>query len=166
MSRKLKGSPRRWLTAWNLLFLHLVFHVVFLFGYWLSIVDILTTGSLDFIESHMSAVLAGATSNHFVLLFLLIIHAGVIASLKWRSRRQRQGAIKQVGSQLSHLTAEEKLELLLDEVAELRESLHERSGDVPASNTEFRLRDDVQQADNELIAREEYSVEERAVQTR
>ena len=164
MSGKLKASPRRWWTGRNLLVAHIAFHVFFLFAYWLSIADILTTGEIDFIEIHMGGIFAGAISNHLVLLVLLAVHTLAVATLQWRKRRQREE--RQVNSGLSHMTAEEKLELLLDEVAELREAVHEssvidKSGNGARSIDVLREQNQADQDELELV---EYEVEQKEMQ--
>ena len=165
MSRKLKGSPRRWLTASNLLIAHVAFHVIFVFGYWFSLAASLSFTELNSVENY-AAALSNALSNHLGLLSVLVIHASAVVAKNWWGRRQHRGANQQYDSLDDHMTAEEKLELLLDEVVDLRETLHERNVNIPPANTDFssqRLRDDVEHDDDELIALEEYRMKEKAL---
>lgn len=162
MSRKHKGNSRRWLTASNLLIAHVAFHVIFIFGYWFSVVASLSFSGVDFLENHLLAFLTDAASNHLALLLMLIIHTLVFVANRWWKQRQEGGEIRQYSEELGHLTAEEKLELLLDEVVELRETLHDRdvvnqsrSPDLAAQ----RLRERDQESEHEMILLDEYQVE-------
>ncbi len=162
MSRKPKGNTRRWLTASNLLVAHVVFHVIFVFGYWFSVIASLSFSGVDFLENHLLAFLTDAASNHLALLLILIIHAIVFVANRWRKQRQQGGEIRQYNEELGRLTAEEKLELLLDEVVELREALHDREVVNQTRNPDLaaqRLRERDQEAENEMILHEEYQVE-------
>lgn len=167
MSRKLKASPQRWLTASNLLIAHVALHIIFVFGYWFSLAARLSFSGADVIQNH-AAILSDMLSIHLGLLIVLVIHTGAVAANKWWGQRQHRGANQQFYSLDDHMTAEQKLELLLDEVVELRETLHERNVNAPPANTDFsshRLRDDVQHDDEELIALEEYRLREKALQS-
>ncbi len=159
MSRKLKGSPRRWLTASNLLIAHVAFHVIFVFGYWFSVAASLNFSDLDFFENHLLAFLSNASSNHLALLLVLVIHTLAVVANGWWKQRQQGGENTQIDSELGHLTAEEKLELLLDEVVELREALHEREVVNQTRDPDLaseRLRDHSQVDLDELIRLEDY----------
>ena len=167
MSRKLKASPRRWLTASNLLMAHLAFHIIFVFGYWFSLAANLSVSGADVIQNH-AAILSDMLSNHLGLLVVLVIHTGAVAVNKWWGQRQHRGAKQQLGSLEDHMTAEQKLELLLDEVVELREALHEGNVNAPPATTDFSsqvLADDVQHEDDELIALADYRLREKALQS-
>lgn len=163
MSRKPKGNTRRWLAASNLFIAHVALHVIFVFGYWFSVIASLSFSGVDFLENHLLAFLTDAASNHLALLLILIIHTLVFVANRWWKQRQRGGEIRQYNEELGHLTAEEKLELLLDEMVELREAMHERgvanhtrSPDLAAQ----RLRErDKKEAEDEMILPEEYQVE-------
>ena len=158
MSRKLKARPHRWLTASNLLIAHVAFHILFVFGYWSSVAASLSFSDLDFFENHLLAFLLDASSNHLVLLLVLALHTlAVVANGWWKKRQGSEN--RQTDSELGHLTAEEKLELLLDEVVELREGLHKREADNQNRNADLasdRLRDGSQVDMDELIRLEEY----------
>lgn len=125
MPRKAKGTPRPWLTASNLLIAHLAFHVIFVFGYWFSLAAGLSFSNTDIFQNH-AAVLSDMLTNHLGLLIVLVIHAGAVVASKWWGRRQQRAANQQLDSIDDHMTAEQKLELLLDEVVDLREALHEQ----------------------------------------
>ena len=166
MPRKRKASPQRRLTASNLLKAHVAFHIIFVFGYWFSLAATLSFANLDFFENHLLAFLSNASTNHLALLLILAIHTLVFVAKRWWKQRQQGSENRQVDAALGHLTAEEKLELLLDEVAELRESLHERDDNAPPADTGFnagRLRDEAQQDDDELASLEEYRSKEKAL---
>ncbi|MCY3779020.1 MAG: hypothetical protein OXG78_01810 [Chloroflexi bacterium] len=167
MSRKLKASPQRWLTASNLLAAHVAFHVLFVFGYWFSVAASLSFSGTDVIQNH-GAILSDMLSNHLGLLIILVIHTGAVAANKWWGQRQHRGANEQFDSLDDHMTAEEKLELLLDEVVELREALHEGNVNAPPVYSDFSpqgRRDDVQHEEDELIELAEYRMRERALQS-
>lgn len=167
MSRKYKASPRRRLTAANLLIAHVALHIIFVFGYWFTLAANLSFGELNSVENY-AAALSNALSIHLGLLCLLLVHASAVFAKKWWVRRQHRGEDSQVDSQLSHLTAEEKLELVLDEVAELREALHERSAADHAGRTDMSLGRLREQSEDDREARiyvEEYQAEREARQT-
>lgn len=126
MSRKAKGKPRRWLAASNLLKAHLAFHIVFVFGYWFSLAASLSFSETGAFPNH-AAVLSEMLTNHLGLLIVLVIHMAVFVASRWWGKRQHHVAKEQYVSMDDHMTAEQKLELLLDEVAELREAIHEHS---------------------------------------
>ena len=164
MFRKLKTSPQRRSTALNLLIAHLVFHIIFVFVYWFALAASLSFAELSSAGDYAAAI-SNALTNHLGLLCLLVVHASAVFAKKYWKRRQQNSENKQVDSALGHLTDEQKLELLLDEVAELREALHERDGSAPRAGTDFsagRLRDEVQQ-DNESITLEEYRLKEKVL---
>lgn len=126
MSRKAKRMPRRWLTASNLLKAHLTFHIVFVFGYWFSLAARLSFSETGVIPNH-AAVMSEMLTNHLGLLIVLVIHMAVFVARRWWAKRQHRAADQHYVSIDNHMSAEQKLELLLDEVAELREALHEHS---------------------------------------
>lgn len=143
MSRKLKASPRGWLTASNFLIAHLAFHIIFVFGYWFSLAASLSFSDIDFIQNH-AVILSDMLTNHLGLLIVLVVHVGAFAANSWWSQRQHRGVNQQPDSIDDHMTAEQKLELLLDEVVELREALHEHRVATQADNPDLtagRLRD-------------------------
>lgn len=162
MPRKLKGSPRPWLTASNLLIAHVAFHVIFVFGYWFSVAASLSLSDLNFFENHLFDFLSNASSNHLALLLVLIIHTLVVLANRWRKQRQQAAGNRQVESELGHLTAEEKLQLLLDEVAELREALHDREVVNQTRNPDLaaeRLRERDKEAEDKMVLLDEYQAE-------
>jgi hypothetical protein len=166
MPRKRKESPQRRLTASKLLKAHVAFHIIFVFGYWFSLAATLSFVDLDFLENHLLAFLSNASSNHLALLLVLAIHTLAVVANRWWKQRQQGSENRQVDAELGHLTAEEKLELLLDEVVELRETLHERDSSAPAADTGFnavRLRDEAQLDDDGFDALEEYRLKEKAL---
>lgn len=138
MSRKAKGMPRRWSTASNLLMAHLAFHIVFVFGYWFSLGASLSVAESNVIQNH-AAVLSGMLTNHLALLIVLVVHIGAVVANNWRRKRQHSVANQQFESVDDHMTAEQKLELLLDEVVELREALYERGDDERVGYPEQKL---------------------------
>lgn len=158
MSQKLKASPHRWLTASNLLMAHLAFHIIFVFGYWFSFAARLSFSNTDVIQNH-PAILSDMLTNQLGLLIVLVIHiAAVVANNCWGQGRHR-GASKQPDSIDDHMTTEGKLELLLDEVVELREALHKHKVVERAENPGLasgRLRDHNQVDLNEMIRLEDY----------
>lgn len=159
MSRKLKASPQRRLTASNLLIAHVVFHIIFVFVYWFALAASLSFSGPDFFENHLLAFLSNASTNHLALLLILAVHTLLVVANRWWKRRQQSSENRQVDSQLSHLTAEEKLGLLLDEVAELREALHERqvvNQTVRPDLASERLRNHSQVDLDEVICLEDY----------
>ena len=162
MSRKHKENSRRWLTASNLFIAHVALHVIFVFGYWFSVIASLSFSGVDFLENHLLAFLTDAASNHLALLLILIIHTLVFVASRWWKQRQQGGEIREYNEELGHLTAEEKLELLLDEVVELREAMHEREVANQTRNPDLaaqRLRERDQEAEDEMILLDEYQVE-------
>ncbi len=162
MSRKLKGGSRRWLTASNLLIAHVVFHILFVFGYWFAVAASLSFSGPGFFENHLLAFLSNASSNHLALLLVLGIHTLVLVANRWWKRRQRGGENRQIESELGHLTAEEKLELLLDEVVELREAMHDREDANRTRNPEMaagRLREQDHETVDDILAVDGYHAE-------
>ncbi len=156
MSRKLKGSPRRWLTASNLLIAHLAFHVIFIFGYWFSVAASLSFADLDFFENHLLAFLSNASSNHLALLLVLAIHTLVVVANGWWKKRRHGAVSSQFDTELGHLSAEEKLELVLDEVVELREVVSQTRNSDLASE---RLREHDLEPEDETLLQDEYQAE-------
>lgn len=164
MSRKLKASPQRRSTASNLLIAHVVFHIVFVFLYWFALAASLSFAELSSADNYAVAI-SDALTNHLGLLSLLAVHASAVFAKKWWNRRQQSSEYRRVDAAFGHLTAEQKLELLLDEVAEWREAKHERDGNAPSADTDFdagRLRDEAQ-LESELITLEEYRLKEKAL---
>ncbi|MCY4063156.1 MAG: hypothetical protein OXG53_12360 [Chloroflexi bacterium] len=150
------------MTASNLLVAHVAFHVIFVFGYWFSVIASLSFSGLDFLENHLLAFLTDAASNHLALLLVLIIHTLVFVANRWRKQRKQGGEISQYNEEFGHLTAEEKLELLLDEVVELREAMHDREVVNQTRNPDLaaqRLRERDQEAEEEMILLDEYQEE-------
>lgn len=123
MSRKLKASPHQLLTASHLLIAHLAFHIIFVFGYWFSFAARLSFSNSDFIQNH-AAILSDMLTNHLGLLIVLVIHIGAVVANNWWAQRRHHAINQQPDSLDDHMNAEQKLELLLDEVVELREALH------------------------------------------
>ena len=168
MSRKIKASPWRRLTASNLLIAHVVFHIIFVFVYWFALAASLSFSERDFFENHLLAFLSNASSNHLALLLILAAHTLVIVANRWWKRRRQSSENRQVDAALGHLTAEQKLELLLDEVAELREALHERETVDHADSPDMslnRLREQSEDDLDVLIHAEEYQAEREESQT-
>jgi len=168
MAHKAKGMPRRWLTARNLLLTHVAFHVVFVFGYWFSVAASLSFSDLNFFENHLLALLSNASSNHLALLLLLAIHTLLVVANGWWKQRRQDSENRQIDSELGHLTAEEKLELLLDEVVELREGLHRRDAlleDAEREAVPARLHEERPAKLDELIVMGEFDKEQHVKQT-
>ncbi len=162
MSRKLKASPRRWLTASNLLIAHIAFHVIFIFGYWFSVAASLSFADLDFFENHLLAFLSNASSNHLALLLVLAIHTLLVVANGWWKKRRHGAESSQFDTELGHLSAEEKLELVLDEVVELREALHEREVVTQTRDSDLaseRLREYDLEPEDETLLQDEYQAE-------
>ena len=136
MSRKAKGMPRRWFTALNLLKAHLAFHIIFVFAYWFSFAAGLSFSETDFIPNH-AAVLSDMLTNHLGLLIVLVVHTGAFIAHNWWGKRQYRASNQQFDSIDENMTAEQKLELLLDEVVELREALHEHGVGENGSDPEL-----------------------------
>lgn len=158
MSRKLKASQRRWLTASNFLIAHLAFHITFVFAYWFSLAARLSFSDTGFIQNH-AVILSDMLTNHLGLLIVLIVHIGAVVANNWWGQRQHRGASQQQDFIDDHMTAGQKLELLLDEVVDLREALHEHRGAARADNpdlTSGRLRDHSQVDFDEMIRLEDY----------
>lgn len=98
-------------------------------------------------------------TNHLGLLIVLVIHIGAVVANNWWGHRQYRGAKQQSDSIADHMTAEQKLELLLDEVVELREALHEHRIVEQADNPDLASRrlHDLSQVDlDEMIRLEDY----------
>lgn len=158
MAQKRKASPHRWWKASNLLRAHIVFHIIFVFGYWFSLAARLSFSGSDVIQNH-AAVLSDMLTNHLGLLIVLAIHFGAVVFNNWWGQRQDRRANQQFGAIDEHMGAERKLELLLDEVVELREALHEQRVVERADNPDLagdRLRDHDQVDIDEMISLEDY----------
>ena len=126
----------------------------------------LSFSDLDFIENHLQSYLSNALSNHLALLLVLGFHTVIFIAYRWWKQRQQTSENRQISSELGHLTAEEKLELLLDEVVELREALHERRVVEQTVNHELssgRPREHNHDETDEMILQEEYQAEQKAL---
>lgn len=154
LKRKRKPTRPRLITLRGILFVHIVIYIGAILYTWWSFVDLMYRTGFIFNQADVPLPL------HFAWTGVLAIHIVLTAALsllnRWRLARKRRSEAR---ARPSMKADEARFSELLDEVAELRESLESRR----AKAAPYRLIEWDEEPDDELILLEQYRAEREAL---
>ena len=142
------------ITLRGILFVHIVIYIGAILYSWWSFVDLMYRTGFIFNEADVPLPL------HFAWTGALAVHIVLTAAFsllnRWRQARKRRAETR---ARSSMKADEERFSELLDEVAELRESLESRR----SQQAPYRLTEWDEEPDDELIMLEQYRAERKAL---
>lgn len=154
MARKRKKTRPRLISLRGILYLHVVIYIGAILYTWWSFVDLMYRTGFIFNQADVPlpfhAVWTAILGGHIVLTVLL----SLLNRLRLARRRK-----KETGALSNMKTDEERFNVLMDEVTELRDSLESRR----VQEAPYRLVEWDEEQDGEMILLEQYQAEREAL---
>jgi len=168
MSHKRKRNAVRFFTMRNIFFVHVAVYILRgvlmpLYWDWQHVLEHIGSGTPISLAAQETIMYHQFVSN-FSWVMILLVHLVIVFGHDWWQRRRLEAANRQSYRDEEQMTADEKLNLLLDEVADLRAALQRDDATAPAwadDRQTARLIDSAADMKDEMIL-EDYQNERKA----